>query len=177
MRNTFDGGKTHHMDAKQIHKAYLAWYFRYYGSYETDQELIPYLNSEIRSYSPGQSWLKKTRNALFLSTTSVAAKLEVSRSAYAKLEKSEINAGISLNALARAANEMDCELVYAIRPKKQIRFSETIWQVLMKSSINHNRVTSQPEVRKSATLAAVAIQKMNEPEFRRKQGWSERTRN
>jgi hypothetical protein len=81
---------------------------------------------------------------------------------------------ITISALAKAAEAMDCELVYAIRPKKKVRFSSQIWHPLLKASLNKWWVVSRPEIRKSDALAAVANQTMNEPQFRRKQGWSER---
>src|SRR5438105_218586 len=121
-------GGHNNMDAEQLHKAYSSWLFRHYKSRPQDQEIVPFLNDDIKGFTEGQSWLKKARNAFQLSTSTVAEKLEISRSAYAKLEKSELEGTITLKALSKAAQAIDCELVYAVRPKKKVRFSWLIWQ-------------------------------------------------
>jgi len=163
------------MTSEQLQAAYTRWFLRHYGHGPADQEVIPFLDKSIDCFSLGKrSWLKDVREGLFLSTGRVAQELGISRSAYAKLEKSEKRGSISLCTLAEAAKAMDCELVYAIRPKKRVRFSQVIWQALQKVSINHRWVLSRPEVRKVNALVAVANWNLDDPHFRRHQGWSER---
>jgi hypothetical protein len=77
------------MNDKQIQDAYNKWAYKHYGAIETDNKVEPFLNKSIKGFSLGTSWLRQARNALLLSTEFVAQKLNVSRSSYAKLEKSE----------------------------------------------------------------------------------------
>jgi transcriptional regulator with XRE-family HTH domain len=162
------------MEVEQIEKAYFIWLHKYYGHALTDRDVDPFLSDEIIPFVLGDSWLKRARNALFVSTGSAAERMEKTRSAYSKLEKSEAEGSISLKSLAQAAQALDCEFVYAIRPKKNLRFSKLIWQVLLKASINDYWVTSRPKIKKIEALASIAKKKMYEAEFRRKQGWTER---
>jgi len=57
------------------------------------------------------------RESVNLTQASLAKKLRMSRQSYAALETSEARGAISLNSLQRAAEAMDCELVYFIVPR------------------------------------------------------------
>ena len=67
------------------------------------------------SYSP--QWLRKVRQALGVHATEMARKLEVNASVIYRLEKSEDKKSISLRAMEKAAEAMDCKVVYAIVPR------------------------------------------------------------
>jgi len=55
-----------------------------------------------------------------LSQEAVAKKLRVKRQSYAQFETAEERGSISLSSLQRAAEAMDCELVYFIVPRETI---------------------------------------------------------
>jgi len=62
-------------------------------------------------------WLRRVRQALGLHVTDIARALKVNKSVIYRLEKSEDKKSISLNSLEKAAEAMDCKLVYAIVPR------------------------------------------------------------
>ena len=102
------------MDQKQYRLAYDIWRLNY-NFVEADEDLAGFLNDRIRKGKRG--WLKKARTALFYSGPEIAKRMKISRSAYQQLEKNEEQGRITIESLAAAAEAMDCELVYAIRPK------------------------------------------------------------
>ncbi len=158
-----------------IESGYRFWK-RYYDFKRTDARIEPFLASGLEAYKCGSGWLKDAREALFLPMAGVAQKLKVTRAAYAELEKNEEKGTITLNALARAAEALDCELVYAIRPKGKMPFSKVIWQILLEKSVNHSWVKTKPANAKDRALAAIARYTMVDPKFRRLKGWSKRVR-
>ena len=121
-----------------------------------------------------QGWLKTTRKGLFLSAATVAKKLTVARAAYSKYEECEERGSITLATLAKAAEAMDCELVYAIRPKNKKSFSNIIWETLLPQSQLHPWIKKCDPKKRGEALAHVADKLMNDSNFRKKQCWSQR---
>ena len=121
-----------------------------------------------------QGWLKTTRKGLFLSAATVATKLKVTRAAYSKYEECEERGSITLATLAKAAEAMDCELVYAIRPKNKKHFANIIWEILLPTSQIHPWIKKCDPKRRGDALAHIADKFMNDSDFRKKQGWSQR---
>jgi predicted DNA-binding mobile mystery protein A len=66
---------------------------------------------------PSRGWLRAIRGAIGLTQGEVAAKISVKRQTYAQFELAEEHGAISLSSLRRAAEAMDCELVYFVVPK------------------------------------------------------------
>lgn len=158
----------------ELQKAFTIW-LNDYAARETEGVLAPFLNDQIKSYSHNQQgWLKTARKALFLSADTVASKLKVARSAYSKYEESEEKGVITLTTLARAAEAMNCELVYAIRPKNKKYFSQIIWEKLLPFAISHPWIKTCDQKRRGHGLAFIVKQLMNSPKFRRERGWSQR---
>ena len=58
----------------------------------------------------------------------MARKLKISTSAYSRLERSEHKT--SIRRLKAVAQAMDCELIYAIRPKSRTSFLRRLWPAL-----------------------------------------------
>lgn len=163
------------MDTKIISSAYRYWYRYYgfeYGNDPADREVGLYLDENMKAYNTG--WVKRARHALFLSTGIVACRLGISRSTYVRLERNEELGVIQMMTLKKLAEAMDCELVYAIRPRQRLCYSEVIWRKLLPVAIDHWWVRSRSLLFKDRALAAVAKWKMEESEFRRQQCWSER---
>jgi predicted DNA-binding mobile mystery protein A len=75
---------------------------------------------------PARGWLRAVRDAIALSQNEVARKLGIKRQSYSDLELAEERGSASLNSLQRAAEAMDCELIYFIVPRQSIAgtFSE-----------------------------------------------------
>jgi predicted DNA-binding mobile mystery protein A len=82
---------------------------------------IPALRPAQASASrPARGWLRAVRSVLGFSQDLVAKKIAMTRQSYADLEAAEQRGAISLNSLQRAAEAMDCELVYFIVPRATI---------------------------------------------------------
>ena len=69
---------------------------------------------------PSRGWLRAVREAIGLTQGRVAARAAVKRQSYSQFEAAEEKGSISLSSLRRAAEAMDCELVYFVVPKASI---------------------------------------------------------
>ena len=156
-------------------KAFLIWY-RQYEPKQFDQQIQPFLEIALDSDKEyRQSWLRKTRVGLFLSIQGIAENLNVTRSAYMQYEEKEINGTINLATLSKVAEAMNCEVIYAIRPKSQLKFSECIWKKLLLKAENHPWLKACDPKQKSKALSAIAVKFMNDPKFKRDCSWSQRS--
>jgi predicted DNA-binding mobile mystery protein A len=70
---------------------------------------------------PPAGWLRAIREALGMTSTVLAARLEISGSGVRKLEQAEAADAITLGTLRRAAMALDCELQYALVPRRPLR--------------------------------------------------------
>jgi predicted DNA-binding mobile mystery protein A len=66
---------------------------------------------------PRLGWVRAVRDALGMSTRQLASRMGVSQPTVVQLEKSELNETIQLATLRRAADALNCDLVYALVPR------------------------------------------------------------
>ncbi len=66
---------------------------------------------------PPRGWLRAIREALGMTATQFAARLQVSQPRISALEKGEVDGSVTLASLQRAAEALDCTLVYALVPR------------------------------------------------------------
>lgn len=66
---------------------------------------------------PHKGWIKAVREALGMSSKQLAARLNVSPPRITALEKSELDETMTVASLRRAAEALDCALVYSFVPK------------------------------------------------------------
>ena len=66
---------------------------------------------------PRSGWLRVVRTALHMTQADVATRLKVRQPSVDGLERAEANGAITLASLRRAADALDCDLVYAIVPR------------------------------------------------------------
>lgn len=69
---------------------------------------------------PARGWLRAVREAMGLTQGRVAARAAVKRQSYAQFEAAEERGAISIASMRRAAEAMDCELVYFIVPRETV---------------------------------------------------------
>ena len=69
---------------------------------------------------PPRGWIKAIREALGLTTRQLAGRIGVGQSRAVDIEKAETTGAITLDSLRRAARALDCELVYALVPRKPL---------------------------------------------------------
>jgi len=88
------------------------------------EKLLRKLDAEMRTFrraakevNPTNGLLWAVRTALRIPVKEIAEKLEVKRCAVFELEASEVRNSISLRALTRMAEAMECQVVYGIVPK------------------------------------------------------------
>ncbi|MHB8621816.1 MAG: mobile mystery protein A [Sulfuricaulis sp.] len=70
--------------------------------------------------SPRKGWLRAIRYALGMTAKQFAERLAVVPSRIVKIEESEVSGSLSLKNLRRAADALNCELVYAIVPRTSL---------------------------------------------------------
>jgi predicted DNA-binding mobile mystery protein A len=78
-----------------------------------------YRNASIEQLQarPRLGWVRAVRDALGMSTRQLASRMGLTQPTVVQLEQSEANGTIQLATLRRAADALDCELVYAIVPR------------------------------------------------------------
>ena len=69
---------------------------------------------------PRGGWVRALRNALGMPARSMAARLGVSTPAIYEMERSEKAGTIKLDTLRRAADALDCDVVYALVPRRSL---------------------------------------------------------
>ncbi len=73
-----------------------------------------------RIKSPKEGWIRTLRTALGMSSPQLATRLGVSKSQASQMERMEMEDRITLKQLRRVAKALDCELVYALVPRKSV---------------------------------------------------------
>ena len=69
---------------------------------------------------PRSGWVRAIRDALGMTAQELGRRLGVTQPAVFALEKSELGGGVRLDTLRRAAEAMDCTLVYAFVPDRSL---------------------------------------------------------
>lgn len=82
-----------------------------------DQRLPVLRQANEVAVRPARGWLRAVREAIGLKQAAVAERMGVKRQSYARLEITEAQGTVSLGSLRRAADAMDCEVVYFLVPK------------------------------------------------------------
>ncbi len=70
---------------------------------------------------PAGGWVRAIREALGMSVADLAARMNVVPSTVHRLEVSEQNERIQLDSLRRVADALDCDLVYALVPRRPLQ--------------------------------------------------------
>lgn len=67
------------------------------------------------------SWVRAIREALGMTTTQLADRLQMTQPAVAQLEKREADGGATIGNLKNAADALGCDLVYYFVPRKPLQ--------------------------------------------------------
>ena len=70
--------------------------------------------------APPKGWIRAIREALGMTAAQLGARLGLAQSSVATLERSETEGRIQLSSLKRAAEAMNCTLVYAFVPNQPL---------------------------------------------------------
>jgi len=86
------------------------------------QLLLQTLDNHLASISvcdrPGNGWIAAIRKCLGMSAHQLAKRIGIARQSVSELEARERDGSITLKSLRKAAEAMDCQLVYALIPQK-----------------------------------------------------------
>jgi predicted DNA-binding mobile mystery protein A len=93
----------------------IAWALR--TSIDVDAEVL----RNLKINRPPTGWISAIRTALGMPKSYLAKKLKINPSTLARLEDSEKNYSITLSSLQRIANELDCQLFYALVPNESLQ--------------------------------------------------------
>lgn len=85
-----------------------------------DARLPQLLKARESALRPTRGWLRAVREAIGANQHTVAKRMGVKRQSYARLEDTEAQASISLGSLQKAAEAMDCEVVYYLVPRPSV---------------------------------------------------------
>lgn len=66
---------------------------------------------------PGDGWIRTIRQALGMTTEQLAKRMKVTRQAVLQMEAAERVQSATMTSLRKAADAMDCDVVYAIVPR------------------------------------------------------------
>lgn len=69
---------------------------------------------------PPRGWLRAIRDALGMTAAQMAVRLGVSQPRILALEQDEVRAAVTLKTLSRAAQALDCTLVYVLMPNQPL---------------------------------------------------------
>ncbi|MFT3754478.1 MAG: mobile mystery protein A [Pseudoxanthomonas sp.] len=70
---------------------------------------------------PAGGWINAIRDALGMSQAELGQRLGVRPSSIGKIEENERNRSIQMDTLQRAADALDCDVVYALVPRKPLQ--------------------------------------------------------
>ena len=86
---------------------------------QLDKRLSSMQNMEL-FVRPPRGWLKAIREALGMTTAQLGRRLGVVQSRVVAIEQAEAKGTITLNSLEKAAQALDCRLVYALVPRQPL---------------------------------------------------------
>ena len=86
---------------------------------QIDQSLQQWRDADL-SPRPAAGWSQAIRDALGVSATALGRRLGMTGNGVRKLEAAEAQQVITLASLRKLANALDCELVYAVVPRKPL---------------------------------------------------------
>ena len=90
-----------------------------------------------------------------MSAADLAERMGISGASVRSLEEKEVAGGIRLSSLRRAAEAMDCTLVYALVPNRSLRETvEAQARDVLRRQMSRVRQTMALEAQESATLPA-----------------------
>ena len=110
---------------------------------------------------PSRGWIKAIREALGMTTTQLGKRLGVTQSRVIAIEQAEAKKSITLNSLEKAAQAMDCQLVYVLLPRRPLE------KQVREQAENLSRKQIEA-TRHTMTLEAQAIDKADEEELRKR---------
>jgi predicted DNA-binding mobile mystery protein A len=123
---------------------------------------------ELAKIHPVKGWIRSIREAIGMSCRQLAERIQVESPRITEMEKAETHGNITLRSLRRAAEAMECDLVYAFVPKTDLETSLRIQaEKAAKKKLDGVRHTMRLEdqgltVREDARLLAKTVKEWSE---------------
>lgn len=100
--------------------------------------------------APARGWIKAIRGSLGMTTAQLANRLAIKQPSVIAIEQSEAKGSIELATLRRAAEALDCRLVYALVPKRTlevaVRERARAFARRRRAAIEHSMLLEDQEV-------------------------------
>ena len=84
---------------------------------------------------PRHGWIRAIRKSLGMSSTDLAKRLGVGVSSVSRLEQSELEKTIKLETLEKVADQLGCDVVYALVPRQKLE--KTVHERAVKIASEH----------------------------------------
>ncbi|MDB4874665.1 MAG: antitoxin, family [Gemmatimonadetes bacterium] len=103
-------------------------------------ELLGELKPLITLRPPRQGWIQAIRTALGMTTSQLAKRMDITQPSVSAMEKNEARGAISLSKLQKAAEAINCDLVYALVPRESLQVSlerqvrQVVWQRIKRTA-------------------------------------------
>lgn len=113
-------------------------------------EQISQFNALRELRMPNSGWLRTIRSALGMSMSQLGDRLNLSQPRIHAIEKAEVNGTITLNTMKKVADALNCELAYALLPRKGLEVlreqqARSIAEKLM-DRVSHTMALEKQEV-------------------------------
>jgi len=106
---------------------------------------------------PRLGWIRAVRDALGMTAADVAAQIGVTGASVRAMEETEVTGGIRLSTLRRAAQAMDCTLVYAFIPNESLESTvEQQARWVLREQLGRSRQTMALEDQAGEVTASAA---------------------
>lgn len=83
-------------------------------------ETLDYLRPLTRIPTPGRGWVRAIRETLGMTGEQLARRLGTNKQRVSRIEQDEARGKLTLTTLRRAAEALDCTLVYALVPRQSL---------------------------------------------------------
>jgi predicted DNA-binding mobile mystery protein A len=111
-------------------------------------------------HQPRSGWIKAIRQSLRMSSTDLAKRLGIGVSSVSRLEQSEVDKTIKLETLQKVAEQLGCELVYALVPRQELEktINERAFSIASKQAVETQKTMSLEDQRIEPELLQKMIQ-------------------
>lgn len=83
-------------------------------------QLSKFPHQTVTGSLPKRGWIETLRLALGMSQVDLARRMKIKPQTVAQMEDSERKGTISINTLKKAAENLNCQLIYSINPQKKL---------------------------------------------------------
>jgi len=88
---------------------------------QLDSQLKHWQKANKLAPRPKNGWVRTIRKVLGMTIIQLANRLDLNPSRIVKIESAEVHGNVTLKTLQETADAFDCELVYALVPKKSLK--------------------------------------------------------